>query len=66
MKDSKGNSEEISEKIIPTHPEVGVLPYEGNIVDLGDVFQCPGYNLDIVIDGDLFKAIISYPLYWES
>lgn len=42
MKDSKGNSEEISEKIIPTHPEVGVLPYEGNIVDLGDVFSVSG------------------------
>lgn len=25
-----------------------------------------GGHLDIVIDGDLFKAIISYPLYWES
>ena len=25
-----------------------------------------GGHLDIVIDVDLFKAIISYPLYWES
>ena len=25
-----------------------------------------GGHLDIVIEGDLFKAIISYPLYWES
>ena len=50
MNDSKESSEEILEKKIPTHPEVGALPYEGNIVDLGDVFQCPGYNLDILID----------------
>ena len=25
-----------------------------------------GGHLDIIIDGDMFKAVISYPLYWES
>ena len=25
-----------------------------------------GGHLDIVIDGDMFKGIISYPLYWEA
>ena len=25
-----------------------------------------GGHLDIIIDGDMFKAVISYPLYWEN
>ena len=28
--------------------------------------ELQGGTFDIQIDGDLFKAIISYPLYWES
>ena len=35
---------------LPSAPQVGVLPYEENIVEIGKVFQYPGYNLDIVID----------------